>query len=370
MEIDAIGRTETSRFEIVASVDDDNCLTSACAAQVTALVDEHGFAIVRGVLSAVEADKALELVMSVISSADRERASFASETDTLYKRRDFCPLPSTPEVLGVCSQLGGRLRRVLEQYCGDTRSILEISTLTSYAGCSHQYIHRDPQGVLCMFAALDDVSPAQGGTVFVPGTHSYSGSGGRHDGKAGLLMRLFQVQCNVAIFWYNFRKLLTMRWAGSATLSNEELKARTFSASTGDNHQPNIIRFLNGQNPVFGRTDVGLRTLVRLFQYGKRAAETFQLVQAAPSKGDVIVYRSDMLHAGPDNRSEKPRFFLNLNIARDVIDEHRWREGYAPHSTLLESPITLGELIAYNSGIAPASWTPDDAGDRVGRSPS
>ena len=47
----------------------------------------------------------------------------------------------------------------------------------------------------------------------------------------------------------------------------------------------------------------------------------------------VILYRSDLLHAGPDNRSPYPRRFFGMSIARDIIEPKYWHDGYfaAPH---------------------------------------
>ena len=37
--------------------------------------------------------------------------------------------------------------------------------------------------MLCLFAAVDEVLSEQGGTVFVPGTHNYSGADMKHNGN-------------------------------------------------------------------------------------------------------------------------------------------------------------------------------------------
>lgn len=58
----------------------------------------------------------------------------------------------------------------------------------------------------------------------------------------------------------------------------------------------------------------------------------------------MIVYYSDMLHAGPDNRLAAPRYFFNMNIAREAISRESWQGGYTPHSSLLAAPITLDRL--------------------------
>ena len=66
----------------------------------------------------------------------------------------------------------------------------------------------------------------------------------------------------------------------------------------------------------------------------------FRLVQTAPRKGTVILYRSDLLHAGPDNRSLHPRRFFGMSIARDVIEHKYWHDGYSPHPTLTGIGVT------------------------------
>lgn len=182
---------DTREFEVAAELDQSGRLTPACARQVCKILDEQGFVVIPNLMSEEEAAEGLRLVHDAIDDANREIGAFASQTDIQYRRRDFCPLPSTKPVLTYAAMLCQRLQQVLVEYCGRTRQVLEISTLTSYLGSSHQYIHRDPDGVLCMFAAVDDVSPEQGGTVFVPGTHTYSGADMKHGGKAILFVRLF-----------------------------------------------------------------------------------------------------------------------------------------------------------------------------------
>ena len=70
-------------------------------------------------------------------------------------------------------------------------------------------------------------------------------------------------------------------------------------------------------------------------------------MQTAPARGTVILYRSDMLHAGPDNRTDNPRYFFGMSIARDVVFEEQWREGYSSHESLLDNPQNYGDLLAY-----------------------
>lgn len=335
---------DTTRFEVEAELDDHGRLTQECAERISALVDEHGFAVMLGLLTEEECDAGLNLVREVLDDPDREKATFASQTDIRYGRRDFCPLPSTGPLLDYFALLADRAAPALVLHCGLTRSVLEMSTLTSYLGSSHQYLHRDPSGVLCMFAALDDVSDEQGGTVFVPGTHRYNGSGRRHGGRSETLMQIFQFLSNRRVYPYNRQKLKGMVRSGE--VSEQEYKDKTFSKAD-DIHQPNLRRLLS--NPFVGRSHYTLKKLYRRLRQGQLAQETFELVQAAPPKGSVLIYRSDMLHAGPDNRSEKPRYFLNINIARDSIHPKLWRAGYSAHSSLLDDPMSLGDLIARSS---------------------
>lgn len=240
----------------------------------------------------------------------------------------------------------------MTQYCSSAWAVLEISTLTSYAGCSHQYLHRDPSGVLCVFVALEDVSPEQGGTVLAPGTHPFIGFHRGYGGRAELFMRLFQLQCNMRIMRYNFRKIVRLWRSEQPRISTREFFERVFSRKI-DEHQPNIYYFLTrSPNAVFNLSKFGLRTLIRLVQYGKEAAETFRLIQASPNRGAIIIYRSDILHAGPDNRSKNPRYVLNINFARDVIHPEAWHNGYSPHSSLRAKPMTLGELTNWSPAAA------------------
>lgn len=338
---------DTAAFEVPASLDERGRLTEASASQACSMLDEHGFVLISNLLTDQEAAEGLALVREVIQNPDRERGAFASETDILHRRRDFCPLPSTPPVLNYSHKLCHRLENVLIEYCGRSRQVIEISTLTSYRGSSHQYIHRDPEGVLCMFVAVDDVSPEQGGTVFVPGTHPYNGWEDAHDGKASLLMRLFQAQANLRILRYNLANLWRMRKLVEPPISWRELRARTLSLRT-DLHQPNLVRLFVGGS-AFTIVNFSPFNILRFFRYRKLLKTAYKLVQAAPKKGSVLLYRSDMLHAGPDNRSPQPRYFFNLNVARDVILKERWQYGYSPHSTLLANPVSLGDLLERES---------------------
>lgn len=335
---------DTQEFEVPAELDENSRLTPECARRVCQNLDEHGFAVIPGLLSDREAAAGLQIVRDGIADPNREKSEFASETDTGYGRRDFCPLPSSEPVLSYAAILCQRLENVLAEYCGRSRQVLDIATLTSYFGSSHQYIHRDPDGVLCLFAAVDDVSTEQGGTVFVPGTHNYSGAEINHGGKAKLLMRLYQTLSNFRILRYNLANIWRMRKTAEPPITWKEFRERVFSWRS-DDHQPNLARFILCSNLVFRLSNLGPHRLIWLIRYWKTINETFRLVQAAPKKGTVMLYRSDMLHAGPDNRSPKPRFFFNMNIARDIIFREQWREGYAPHASLLASPKTLGDLL-------------------------
>lgn len=333
---------DSTAYEVPAQITADSRLSPACAREACRILDTQGFVVVPGALSDEETAAGRRMVQETLDDPDRQLGTFASQTDMRYRRRAFAPLPTAPEVMSFAALTCKRLGGILLEYSGRSRAVLEISTLTSYIGSSHQYIHRDPSGIICIFAALEDVSPEQGGTVFVPATHHYNGGGERHGGRAGLYMDLFQVMTNMRVLRHNLFKLLRMRKQG--LLAPGEFEARVFSR-TQDNHQPNLMRFLAARNSVFDVSKIGPRTLWRWFRSGRAAEQALRLVQVAPKKGTVILYRSDILHAGPDNRSEKPRVFFSMSIARDVIGEHVWRDGYSPHATLVDDPKTLGDLL-------------------------
>lgn len=334
-----------AHLEVSAVLDAQGRLTADCAGRALAMMDEHGLVILTGLLSDAEADAGLALMQATIADPDRARSTFASETDNLYRRRDFCSLPSSEPVKRFAATLAQRLEGVLSEYCGRSRPVLEIATFTSYIGSSHQYIHRDPAGVISMFAAVEDVSLQQGGTVFVPGTHQYGGSGNRHGGAAHALMELFRIRCNARIMRHNFAKLRAMRQGGEAPLAPGEFRDRVFSTQW-DQHQPNLLRFLLGKNAQFSLRNLSPRTLWKLWRQGAALDRMFGLVQTAPRKGSVILYRSDLMHAGPDNCASAPRRFFGMSIARDVIEHKYWHDGYSPHPTLTAEPLTYGDLLA------------------------
>ncbi|MFN4113455.1 MAG: hypothetical protein ACK4GD_05895 [Sphingomonadaceae bacterium] len=335
---------DTSAFEVAAVMAEDGTLAHHCARQAKAMMDRHGLVVLTNLLSDAEADLGLELVRQTIDDPDRSRCAFASETDNRYVRRDFCSLPSTPPVTRFAGTLCQRLEGVLSGYCGRSQPLLEVTTLTSYLGSSHQYIHRDPSGVISLFAAVEDVSEQQGGTVFVPGTHMYDGAEKQHGGRAYDLMELFRIRCNYRILRYNLKKLWAMRKSDQAPLAPGEFHDRVFSRKW-DEHQPNLMRFLLGKNSQFSLRMLGPGTLWQLYRHREALGNLFHLVQTAPKKGTVILYRSDMLHAGPDNRSAQPRRLFSMSIARDDIGPKLADAGYSPHPTLTAHPLSLGDLL-------------------------
>lgn len=336
--------SDTSAFEVRAVLDDDGRLTGTCVRDALARIDEHGLVILTDMLSDGEADAGLALIRETIDDPDRTRSSFASETDNRYLRRDFCSLPATPAVEGFAATLCRRLEGVLTEYCGRSRPVLEVTTLTSYRGSSHQYIHRDPAGVMSLFVAVEDVSEQQGGTVFVPGTHLYGGAENRQDGRAHGLVDLFRTASNCRILRHNLAKLWRMRRDRDAPLAPGEFADRVFSTKW-DQHQPNLMRFVLGKNAHLNLGMLGPRTLWRLYRHRDALNTLFRPVQTAPRKGSVILYRSDLLHAGPDNRSPHPRRFFSMSIARDMVDAKYWHDGYSPHPTLAARPTSLGDLL-------------------------
>lgn len=335
---------DTSAFEVPAALDERGRLAGHCVRQALAMMDAHGLVILTNLLSDAEADLGLQLIRETIDDPDRNRCGFASETDNRYVRRDFCSLPSTPSVTGFAATLCQRLEHILSEYCGRSQPLLEVTTLTSYFGSSHQYIHRDPAGVISLFAAVENVSEQQGGTVFVPGTHMEGGADRRYGAAADQLMALFRIRCNLRILFYNLKKLWAMRSSRDFPLAPGEFLDRVFSRKW-DEHQPNLMRFALGKNAQFSLWMLGPRTLWKLHRHRRALNGLFHPVQTAPRKGTVILYRSDLLHAGPDNRSPHPRRLFSMSIARDIFDPKGWHTGYAPHPTLTANPISFGDLL-------------------------
>ena len=59
-----------------------------------------------------------------------------------------------------------------------------------------------------------------------------------------------------------------------------------------------------------------------------------------------------MVHAGPDNRSPRPRRFFSMSIARDIVEPKYWHDGYAPHPSLLARPLSYGDLLDWPTAPA------------------
>lgn len=343
---------DTLAFQITAEFDGGTGLSEDCASSVQGCLDRNGFVIIHGLLTRREADAGLDLINETLNNPMRHVSQFASETDNRYHRRSFCSLPSTPETLGFASTICSRLEPVISEYCGRSRPLLEITTLTSHQGSSHQYVHRDPDCVLSMLVAVDDITDEQGGTLFLPGTHKYGGANMRMNGRAFEFMELYRIACNARILVYNLKALLRMRRCGKPSLEPGEFRDRVFSRQR-DDHQPNLLRFLTGRTYQFRAGMLGPRNLWKLFRYRKLLSESFRLVRTAPGKGSVILYRSDVMHAGGDNRSERPRKLLSLSIARDVITPAQWALSYSPDLTLRSEPRTYGDLLG-----TPGDWSP------------
>lgn len=117
--------------------------------------------------------------------------------------------------------------------------------------------------------------------------------------KVSLLMRLYQTLSNFRILRYNLTNLWHMRKVVKPPILRQEFIERVFSRCF-DNHQPNLARFILGKNAVFS---LNFLDIFNLFRNWQATNETFRLVKTSPEKGTVILYRSDMLHAGPDNQS-------------------------------------------------------------------
>lgn len=344
---------DTSEFEIAAAFNGGARLSEDCATSVRECLDRHGFAIVDGLLARGEADAGLGMINQTLENPERQVSQFASETDSNYHRRNFCSLPSTPESLHLASSICKRLEPVISEYCGHSRSLLEITTLTSHQGSSHQYIHRDPDAVLSMLVAVEDIGPDQGGTLFVPGTHKFGGANIQMGGRAFEFMELYRIACNARILLHNLASLVRMRRRGNPGLEPGEFRDRTFSRRQ-DDHQPNLLRFLVGKTYQFNLGMLGPGNLWKLFRHRKLLEQTFRMVRTAPRKGSVILFRSDLMHAGGDNLSHRSRKLLSLSIARDRIYPEQWALSYSPDPTLRAHPVSYGDLLKRAEGPGPA----------------
>ena len=354
--------SDTSGFEVPAALDGQGKLTLSCQQQALAMLDRYGLVIVTDLLAPEEADAGLGLIRETIEDPGRKQCAFASETDNRFKRRDFCSLPATAGVTGLAATLCQRLEGVLSAYCGRAHPLLEVTTLTSYFGSSHQYIHRDPSGVISLFAAVEDVSEEQGGTVFVPGTHLAGSHDNPHDQDSLAFMELFRTRCNLRILRYNLAKLSAMRSGKAFPLAPGEFRDRVFS-SKWDEHQPNLMRFALGKNSQFSIRDLRPDVLWKLYRQREALGGRYRVVKSAPRKGTVILYQSDLLHAGPDNCSPIPRHIFSMSLARDMIETKSWHTGYSPHPTLAACPMSFGDLLDY-PGTAAALSAPSSVDDR------
>jgi hypothetical protein len=157
-------------------------------------------------------------------------------------------------------------------------------------------------------------------------------------------MELFRIKCNYKILCHNLEKLCAMRKSEATPLASGEFIDRVFS-SKWDQHQPNLLRFVLGKNSEFSLRMLRPSTLWKLYRHREALSNLFHLVQTAPRKGTIILYRSDLLHAGPDNRSPHPRRFFSMSIARDIIEPKFWYDGYSPHPTLTAHPMCFGDLL-------------------------
>ena len=337
---------DTAEFEVAVDLDKSGILAKDKVKQACHILDKQGFVILTDLLTEEESTNGLNLVTEQLADPDRERSDFASQVDIQYVRRDFCPLPSTKPILSFSSLVCKRISTILLEHTGASRPVLEISTLTSYEGSSHQYLHRDPEGIISVLVAVDTINEQQGGTLLVPGTHPYLGSDYEHDGLATLYMHHFQKMVNTRIFAYNFAKLRRIMKTQQPSMSAQEYRRRMYySPSLHDDHQPNLFNFLLGRNSYFDLTNFNPLELIRIFRHKRAARKAYKLIQVCPSRGSVIIYRSDMLHAGPDNCSTRPRYFFNINIAREMVHPVYGEEGYSSHSTLKENPLCLDDLI-------------------------
>lgn len=92
-------------------------------------------------------------------------------------------------------------------------------------------------------------------------------------------------------------------------------------------------------------SDAGVSVYWQMRKNKQALQEKYRLVQAAPRKGSIILYLSDMLYAGPNIKSDKPWYFITLNIARDDISHDHWHDGFSSHQFLVDKPKNFGDLL-------------------------
>ena len=191
---------DTRPFEIAAEFSSDGQLNSDCVQHIAQTLDRFGFAIIVDLLTAREAQQGLDLIRGTLNDPSRTKGAFASTIDNKFNRRDFCPLASTEPVLLFVSTLCKKLGKIVNQYCDTTKLIIEISTLTSYFGSSHQYVHRDFWDIISILAAVEDVSHEQGETLFIPSTH-------KSNKRTWEIMSAYGTLLNLQIFYHNLGKM-------------------------------------------------------------------------------------------------------------------------------------------------------------------
>lgn len=116
----------THDFEVQAELDEKGHITHACTNKICEILGKSGSVIIPHLLSDQKTKTGLKIVNDSIADPDWEMSSFASQTDIRYRRRDFCPLPSTKPVISYAAMFCQRLEKVLGECCGRTRQVLEI----------------------------------------------------------------------------------------------------------------------------------------------------------------------------------------------------------------------------------------------------
>ena len=324
---------DTRPFEISAEFGSEGRLSSDCVEHIAKIFDEFGFVIIVGLLTGQEAQKGLDIIRVTLDDPRRLKGKFGSRLDHKFNRRDFCPLPATEPVLSFVAMLCKKLGGIIKQYCDMTRPIIEISTLTSYSGSSHQYIHRDYGNVISIIVSVEDVSKEQGGTLFIPRTHNPPSK------KTRKLMDNYKQLFNLRILYYNLVKL----WRIRKLLAAGEFRARVISRNF-DSHQPNLSSFLSKKGRHINLFML-LKKLGQLYKLREKF-HAYDCFQVSPKRGTVILYFSEIMHAGPDNQVENPRHFLSLNIARPTLLRGEIDEGrYMLHPSFISEPKTLAQIL-------------------------
>jgi hypothetical protein len=151
-------------------------------------------------------------------------------------------------------------------------------------------------------------------------------------------MEIYENLFNLRIFYHNLVKL----WRIRKLLAAGEFRARVISRNL-DLHQPNLYSFLSKWGKHIN-VHILPKKFWRLYKLRKECC-AYDCFQVSPKNGTAILYFSEIMHAGPDNNTEKPRHFLNLSVVRPTLLGEVRKNAYTLHPSFISEPKTLGEIL-------------------------